>query len=122
LYDLINTLPMEPFGVLSWYVIDKEEELFEINDTRDEDKVMQALWNRWILLNLRQKFIANYYEGTRQFIEEYRSMIHLAAGWSALRVWLFLLVKLKYITGPQVAQLLLHYEKLVDEHERVNVS
>ena len=42
---------MEPYGVLSWYVIDKEEEIFECDDVRDEDKVMQALWGRWILLN-----------------------------------------------------------------------
>jgi hypothetical protein len=42
---------MEPFGVLAWYVIDNEEEIFECDDVRDEDKVMQALWGRWILLN-----------------------------------------------------------------------
>jgi hypothetical protein len=53
LYDLISTLPMEPYGVLSWYIVDKEEELFEIDNTRDEDKVMQALWNRWIFLHRR---------------------------------------------------------------------
>ena len=51
LYDLLNTLPLEPFGALAWFVIDKEEEIFECDDVRDEDKVMQALWGRWILLN-----------------------------------------------------------------------
>jgi hypothetical protein len=53
LYDLISGLPMKPFGVLGWSVIDREEELFELVDTRDEDKVMQALWSRWIMLNRR---------------------------------------------------------------------
>ena len=51
IYDLLNTLPLEPFGVLSWLIIDREEELFELDDILDEDKVMLALWNRWIFLN-----------------------------------------------------------------------
>lgn len=51
IYDLLNSLPLEPFGVLSWMIIDREEELFELDDVRDEDKVMMALWNRWIILN-----------------------------------------------------------------------
>ena len=42
---------MEEFGALSWYIIDKEEEIFECDDVRDEDKVMQALWARWIFLH-----------------------------------------------------------------------
>lgn len=51
LYDLLNTLPLEPFGILAWYIIDREEEMFENDDVLDEDKVMQALWGRWVLLN-----------------------------------------------------------------------
>jgi hypothetical protein len=51
IYDLLNTLPLAPFGVLSWFIIDREEELFELDDVLDEDKVMQALWGRWIMLN-----------------------------------------------------------------------
>lgn len=109
LYDLLAGLPLDKFGVLAWSVIDKEEELFEINDTREEEKVMQALWSRWIMLNRRcvgindcledtqsdyavrrrDKFIPNYFEGVKHFIDEYGWMIHLAAGWGALRVWLF---------------------------------
>jgi hypothetical protein len=42
---------MEEFGVLSWFVVDKEEEIFECDDVRDEDKVIQALWARWIVLH-----------------------------------------------------------------------
>ncbi len=51
LYDLLNELPLEPFGVLAWSIVDTEEELFELEDMRDEDKVIFALWNRWIMLN-----------------------------------------------------------------------
>lgn len=51
IYDLLNSLPLEPFGVLSWMIVDREEELFELDDVRDEDKVMMALWNRWIILH-----------------------------------------------------------------------
>lgn len=51
LYDLLNTLPLDEFGVLAWVIIDREEDIFEIDNVRDEDKVMQALWFRWIFLN-----------------------------------------------------------------------
>lgn len=50
IYDLLGTLPMEPYGVLSWLVLDKEDEIFD-SDMKDEHKVMHALWARWILLN-----------------------------------------------------------------------
>jgi hypothetical protein len=52
LYDLLNTMSLEPFGVFAWVILDREKEIFEIDDVRDEDKVMQALWFRWIFLNL----------------------------------------------------------------------
>ncbi|KAG2146283.1 hypothetical protein DEU56DRAFT_909964 [Suillus clintonianus] len=39
LYDLLNTLPLDEFGVLAWVILDREE-IFEIDDVRDEDKVM----------------------------------------------------------------------------------
>lgn len=51
MYDLLNTLPMEPFGILSWAVLDREEEIYESDDVKDEYKVMHALWARWIMLN-----------------------------------------------------------------------
>jgi hypothetical protein len=51
LYDHLSALPLEGFGHLTWFVLDKEEETFELVDVLDEDKVMCALWGRWILLN-----------------------------------------------------------------------
>lgn len=51
IYDLLDDLPIEQFGVMTWFVLDKEEEIFELDDVRDEDKVMQALWARWIIVN-----------------------------------------------------------------------
>lgn len=42
---------MEPFGVLAWAITDREEEIFESDEMRDEYKVMHALWARWIMLN-----------------------------------------------------------------------
>ena len=50
IFDLLNTLPLDEFGVMSWAIVDREEELFEMEDLRDEDKVMMALWNRWIMI------------------------------------------------------------------------
>lgn len=51
LYDLLAAKSLDRFGILAWSIIDREEELFEMDGTRDEDKVMQALWCRWIMLN-----------------------------------------------------------------------
>ncbi len=44
---------MEEFGIMSWAIIDREELLFEMEDVRDEDKVMLALWNRYIMVHRR---------------------------------------------------------------------
>lgn len=51
IFDLLPMPPMDEFGVMSWEIVHREEELFEMEDVRDEDKVMLALWNRWIMLN-----------------------------------------------------------------------
>lgn len=51
LYDLLDTLPMDDFGVLAWDVRDREDEIFESDNVKDEYKVMHALWARWIVLN-----------------------------------------------------------------------
>lgn len=42
---------LESFGVLGWLVEEKEEEIFEVDDTLDEDKSVLAIWGRWIFLN-----------------------------------------------------------------------
>lgn len=51
IYDLLRTLPMEQFGALKWQVVEREEEILESDDVKDEYKVMHALWARWIFLN-----------------------------------------------------------------------
>ena len=51
LYDLLGTLPLAPYGTLTWAVLDQEEEILEVPDIPDEQKVMQALWARWIFLH-----------------------------------------------------------------------
>ncbi|KAG6379735.1 hypothetical protein JVT61DRAFT_10269 [Boletus reticuloceps] len=87
LFDFLNTLSLKPYGVLKWVIIDREEELFELDDILDEDKVMQALWFRWIFLN-RNRFVANYFDGTKTFVRENWELIKLGAGLLALRTWL----------------------------------
>ena len=108
LYDILGAESLDQFGILGWSVIDREEELFEMDGVRDEDKVMQALWCRWIMMNRlslvrakspfpslicpttpRQRhFIRNYLEGTKQFITDNHEYIRWGAGWLALRAWL----------------------------------
>ncbi|ESK96315.1 hypothetical protein Moror_7101 [Moniliophthora roreri MCA 2997] len=112
IYDLLGTLPLDEFGVLKWSVIDREEEIFEVDDLKDEYKVMHALWSRWIMLN-RTTFVANYGEGAKLFVDKYWKMIRLAAGWEALRYWLLLLLAHRYLTGKDVADTLKHYERKI---------
>ena len=49
LFDLLGTLPMKEFGILEWEVLDREEEIYESDDVKEEYKVMHALWARWIM-------------------------------------------------------------------------
>ncbi|KAL0581681.1 hypothetical protein V5O48_000386 [Marasmius crinis-equi] len=113
IYDLLGTLSLEPFGALRWVVLDREEEIFEVDDMKDEHKVMHALWARWILLN-RNTFVRNYFDGVKCFIDSYYKMIQLAAGREALRYWLLLLLPLKFLNGRDVAELLKHYQAKVE--------
>ncbi|KAG1784142.1 hypothetical protein EV702DRAFT_1191149 [Suillus placidus] len=113
LYDLLNTLPLDKFGVLAWVILDREEEIFEIDDVRDEDKFMQALWFRWIFLN-RNKFVAEFFEGTKTFINDNWQMIDRAAGVAALRIWLpvFSINNFLLTSESDVVALLYHYRGL----------
>ena len=51
MFDLLGTLPMKEFGILDWEVLDREEEIYESDDVKEEYKVMHALWARWIMLH-----------------------------------------------------------------------
>lgn len=109
MFDLLQMLDMRPFGVLAWTIIEREEEIFESDDIKDEHKVMHALWARWILLN-RSKFIADYCRGITEFVDEYWPIIHKAAGWKALRFWLMTMLANRYLKGEEVSSVLKFYE------------
>lgn len=51
LFDLLSPPSLKSYGVLSWMIVDREEEIYELDDMRDEDKIILVLWNRWIFLN-----------------------------------------------------------------------
>jgi hypothetical protein len=53
LFDIIARFPASDYGLTSWSLFERDEELFEIDDVRDEEKAMQALWNRWIFSERR---------------------------------------------------------------------
>ncbi|KZT68341.1 hypothetical protein DAEQUDRAFT_727911 [Daedalea quercina L-15889] len=110
IYDLLSSVSLEPFGVLSWMIVDREEELFELDDVRDEDKVMMALWNRWIVLHRHDFIFKGYFKGIIAFVDEYWRMIHRAAGWGALRAFLLMLTANRFLTPSQVVKVLKHYE------------
>lgn len=110
LFDLLNSLPLEEFGVLSWMVIDRDEELFELEDMSDEDKVILALWNRWIMLNRNMFVFKGYVKGVGDFLDKNWQMVHRAAGWRALRTFLLVLMTNRFLTIGEVAELLKYYE------------
>jgi len=120
LYDLLNTLSLEPYGILSWSIIDREEELFEMDDIRDEDKVMAALWLRWVFLN-RNLFISNYLKGVKEFVKFNYNMIHQAAGLRALRVWLLALASNNYLTVKDIGVVLRYYDELLGQNLATNL-
>lgn len=53
LFDLIARDSISDYGLTSWSLLERDEELFEIDDVRDEEKAMQAMWNRWIFSQRR---------------------------------------------------------------------
>ena len=53
LFDVIAEHPISEYGLTSWSLLERDEALFEIDNVRDEEKAMQALWNRWIFLKRR---------------------------------------------------------------------
>ncbi|KAF8632893.1 hypothetical protein AX17_004739 [Amanita inopinata Kibby_2008] len=112
LFDLLGLLPLEPYGVMEWLVLEREEEIFECDEVRDELKVIQALWNRWMMLN-RSEFVGDHYQGTIHFIDDFWRMIHLAAGWEALLYQLLVLASWRFLKGRDIVRLLAHYERLV---------
>ncbi|KAI0684212.1 hypothetical protein BC835DRAFT_650719 [Cytidiella melzeri] len=114
LYDHLNELPLEPFGVMAWAIIHTEDETFEQEDLPDKDKVMLALWNRWIMLNRDAFVFGDRYVQVTNFLDEYYVMIHRAAGWDALRQFLLVLLANKFLTISHVTKLIKHYEKRVD--------
>ncbi|KAI0360428.1 hypothetical protein OH77DRAFT_1516923 [Trametes cingulata] len=110
IYDLLNELPLDEYGIMSWAIVDREEELFEMDDVRDEDKVMLALWNRWIMLHKATFITHRYCEGVERFLDQYWNFIHKAAGWRALRSFLLMMSVNKYLTFTDVSRLLKRYE------------
>ena len=78
---------MDRLGMIAWHVYEQEEDIFELDSVLDSDKAMRALWARFMALH-RNQFIINYMEGTRKFIKENWPIIHRAAGFAALRIWL----------------------------------
>ncbi|KAN0111730.1 hypothetical protein V8E52_008291 [Russula decolorans] len=113
LYDATAKEPISKYGLTSWSLLERDEELFEIDDVRDEEKAMQALWNRWIFFE-RRHYLLDPRQTVIEYLEAYKCIIMEAAGWKGVRVWLLLLAKHKYLTGDDVVTVMTHYESLAD--------
>lgn len=111
LFDVIAKEPISKYGLTSWSLLERDEELFEIDDVRDEEKAMQALWNRWIFFK-RRHYLHDPRKAVIEYLEAFKSPIMKTAGWKGVRVWLLLLAKHKYLTGDDVVTVMTHYESL----------
>lgn len=109
LFDLVARFPASDYGLTSWSLFERDEELFEIDDMRDEEKAMQALWNRWIFSERRQFFL-DPRKTMMEFVSKFSAVINKTAGWKGMRVWLLLLAKHKYLTGDDVVAVMSYYE------------
>lgn len=105
LFDLVARFPASDYGLTSWSLLERDEELFEIDDVRDEEKAMQALWNRWIfferrysgcfsyrhhhpLIKLTSRFFLSPKKTVIEFVSKFSAVIKKTAGWKGMRVWL----------------------------------
>ncbi|KAH9057994.1 hypothetical protein EDB83DRAFT_1044072 [Lactarius deliciosus] len=109
LFDLVSRFSASEYGLTSWSLIERDEELFEIDDVRDEEKAMQALWNRWIFFE-RRRYLLDPKKNTIAFVDKFLAVIMKTAGWKGMRVWLLLLAKHKYLTGDDVVAVMSYYE------------
>ncbi|TFY54731.1 hypothetical protein EVG20_g9591 [Dentipellis fragilis] len=113
LLDFVDTLEIENHGVAGkWLIWEREDEIFELDDVRDEDKVMCAVWNRWIALH-RKKFITNYIKGVEDFVKDNLWIIYQAVGRDGLKVWLLLLIQNRFLNGHGMASVMQLYDELV---------
>lgn len=63
LFDLLSTLPLAEHGVLAWEVVDREDEIWESDDVREEYKVMHALWARWVFVGANRSVCTSLSSG-----------------------------------------------------------
>ena len=85
--------------------LNQEEEIFELAHMTDEDKVMAALWSRFMLVHrytlffivvaanssIRLVFLASRYKGVLFFVESNYRMIRKTVGRDGLRVYLLVI-------------------------------
>jgi len=113
LFDLVAGYPMSDYGLTSWSLLERDEELFEIDDIRDEEKAMQALWNRWIF-SKRRRYLLDPPKAVMEFVDCFLPTIMKTAGWKGMRVWLLLLAKHRYLTGDDVISVMNYYERVAN--------
>ncbi|KAG8902539.1 hypothetical protein FRC01_009555, partial [Tulasnella sp. 417] len=89
-FDILSELPPDVLGNQANRIITQLEQIYTHRELPTEDRVIAALWARWIALN-RAKFFASYVEGFKAFVRESHDVIRRAAGPRALRN--FLLVR-----------------------------
>ncbi|KAG8898642.1 hypothetical protein FRB99_007243 [Tulasnella sp. 403] len=111
-FDFLQELPLDPFGNQANRILGTDVRILNAQDLTPEDKVIHALWGRWITLN-HSSFVGNYLEGFRAFVREYGPEIHRAAGLRALRNFLLTMSKFRYLKPRAVVAILREYRETV---------
>ncbi|KAG8996992.1 hypothetical protein FRB94_007898 [Tulasnella sp. JGI-2019a] len=112
LMDRLDELALDDFGNQRSRILATEEVLLDKSGLTDEAKVMQALWNRWILLN-RSAFIADKFGGITRFVQDRHAMIDKAVGFETLTYFLLIMHQKGLLTVDEKARVERDYVKRV---------
>ena len=130
LFDSVAEDSISDYGLTLWSLLERDEELFEIDDVRDEEKAIQAMWNRYIFFErrclrphskhssctdwLKSQYLLDPRKVVIEFLETFQRTIVETAGWKGVRVWL--LVRFP-IPVEMLLILLLAWSQLLAKHK-----
>ncbi|KAG9043031.1 hypothetical protein FS837_010114 [Tulasnella sp. UAMH 9824] len=104
-FDILSELSLDVLGNQANRITTQLEQIYAHRELPVEDRVIAALWARWIALN-RGKFLASYVEGFKAFVLESHDVIRRAAGVRALRNFLLVMAQYRFLKPKEVCDVL----------------
>ncbi|KAG8980481.1 hypothetical protein FRC05_006114 [Tulasnella sp. 425] len=100
-FDILSELPLDVLGNQANRILEQQEKIYMRRELPVEDRVIAALWARWINLN-RGKFLSSYVEGFKAFVQESHDVIRRAAGVRALRNFLLVMAQYRFLNPKEL--------------------